>query len=176
MSENEDKSESALTQPLPIPRYERLFGRAEAAAAIEDVIASATHSLRIFDTDLSDRGFGSPARIERLKNYLLSSRDNKIRVVLHDISKLEQSCARFMILFRQHPNAIVIHQTTEKAKHASDPTIIADDHSYWHLLHFEQPRSILQLRSEEETAPMIERFEQIWEASEMGISSSTLGL
>jgi hypothetical protein len=178
MSEKETQSEPPLSQsvPLPIPKYERLFGRAEASSAIEEVIGLATHSLRIFDTNLSDRGFGSPARIERLKNYLLSSRDNKIRVVLHDISQLEPSCARFMALFRQHPSAIVIHQTTEKAKHASDPIIIADSHSYWHLLHFEQPRSILQLRSEEETAPMIERFEQIWEASELGISSSTLGL
>jgi hypothetical protein len=170
-----DEASNSVTGNLPIPHYERLFGREEALSGIDKVLSLATKQLRVFDITLADRGFNSPARIEQLKNYLLRSRDNKLRIVLHDVHKLDSECTRLVNLARQFPSAVQIQKTLDKAKHAADPLIIADDHSYWHLLHFEQPRSILQLRHELETAPWIERFEQLWEASEP-YSLTSLGL
>jgi hypothetical protein len=168
-------ADNSLKSDLPIPHYERLFGREEAFTAIDKVLALATKQLRVFDMTLADRGFNSPARIELLKTYLLRSRENKLRIVLHEVYKLDSECTRLVNLARQFPSAVQIQKTLDKAKHAADPLIIADDHSYWHLLHFEQPRSVLQLRHELETAPWIDRFEQLWEASEP-YSLTSLGL
>ena len=46
-------------------------------------------------------------------------------------------------LLRQIPASISIHRTMGQARDASDPFVVADDHSVWHLQHHGQPRAIV---------------------------------
>jgi len=51
--------------------YRQLAGIAESQEAIDQVIGVAERTIRIFDISLSNRGFNTPARAERLREFLV---------------------------------------------------------------------------------------------------------
>lgn len=160
----------------PQPVYRPLFGNAESQAAIDEVIAAAGRTLRIFDTTFSGRGYNSPQRIERLRSFLVAGRAHRILIALHDTDPLERECPRLLALLRQFPMSIEIHRTLQQARKAMDPFVVADDHSVWHQLHHEQPRAIVALHSPADAMPIAQRFDEIWDLSEPAVSATTLGL
>jgi hypothetical protein len=171
MSQEHEPSREA-SQPV----YRPVFGTAESLAAIDEVIAAAQRSIRIFDITLSGRGFNSPARADRLREFLVRGRAHRLQIALHETELLERECPRLLILLRQFPMSIEIHRTIMQARNANDPCVIADDHSVWHQLHHEQPRAIVALHSPADALPIGQRFDEIWELSEPAVSATTLGL
>jgi len=158
------------------PSYRPLSGIAESLAAIDEVIAAAERSIRIFDIALANRGFNSPARADKLREFLVRGRSHRLHIALHETDGLERECPRLLALLRQFPMSIEIHRTLAQARNATDPFVLADDHSVWHQLHFEQPRAIVALRSPADAMPIAQRFDEIWELSEPAVSATTLGL
>ena len=167
---------SLLDKPDPHAEYRQISGVAESRAAIDEVIATAQKSLAIFDYTLGNRGFGDPARIEKLRHFLLAGRAHRLRIALHDPEVLERHEPRLLMLLRQLPASIAIHRTIGQARNATDPFVVADDLSVWHLQHHDQPRAIVALHSPQDAAPLRDRFEEIWELSEPAISATTSGL
>jgi hypothetical protein len=167
---------SLIDKQEPKPSYRQIEGSAQSRAAIDEVIAEAGKLLSVFDYTLDHRGYGDPARIEKLRHFLLAGRAHRIRIALHEPEVLERNEPRLINLLRQFPAAIAIHRTVGQARNATDPFVVADDHSVWHLLHHDQSRAIVALHSPQDAAPMRDRFEEIWELSEPAIGSSTLGL
>ncbi|MGZ5035914.1 MAG: DUF7931 domain-containing protein [Usitatibacter sp.] len=157
-------------------QYRQVSGIAESLAAIDEVIANAERTIRVFDTTLSNRGFNSPARTAQLRDFLVRGRAHRLMIALHDTELLERECPRLLVLLRQFPMSIEIHRTIAQARTAADPCVIADDHSMWHQLHFEQPRAVVALRSPADVLPIAQRFDEIWDLSEPAVSSTTLGL
>ncbi|HTS84880.1 MAG TPA: hypothetical protein VMG61_07225 [Usitatibacter sp.] len=158
------------------PGYRPISGTAESLAAIDEVIAVAERSIRIFDIALANRGFNSPARAEKLREFLVRGRSHRLHIALHETEGLERECPRLLTLLRQFPMSIEIHRTLAQARNAMDPFVLADDHSVWHQLHFEQPRAIVAIRSPADAMPIAQRFDEIWDLSEPAVSATTLGL
>ena len=156
--------------------YRQISGIGESLAAIDQVVAVAQHTLRIFDISLSNRGFNSPKRADALREFLVRGRAHRILIALHDTEQLVRENARLMALLRQFPMSIEIHRTIAQARSAMDPFVIADDHSVWHQLHHEQPRAMVAIRSPADTLPIAQRFQEIWDLSEPAVSATTLGL
>jgi hypothetical protein len=169
-------SESSGAPPAGEPLYRPITGQAESLLAIDQVIAKAERTIRVFDVSLSNRGFNSPARAAQLRDFLVRGRAHRLLIALHDTDLLERECARLLILLRQFPMSIEIHRTIGQARNATDPCVIADDHSMWHQLHFEQPRAVLALHSPTDVLPIAQRFDEIWDLSEPAVSATTLGL
>jgi len=167
---------TAAPQGAHQPSYRKIFGTAESLAAIDEVIAAAERTIRIFDVSLTNRGFNSPARADRLREFLVRGRAHRLLIALHETLLLERDCPRLLTLLRQFPMSIEIHRTIDEARNATDPCVIADDHSVWHQLHFEQPRAIVALHSPADALPLCQRFEEIWALSEASVSANTLGL
>ena len=157
-------------------RYRPLFGLAESQDAIDQVVGAAERTLRIFDISLSLRGFNTPGRTEQLRQLLVAGRAHRILIALHDTDALARENPRLLALLRQFPMSIEIHRTIAQARNASDPFIIADDHSLWHQAHHTQPRAIVALHSPPDVHPVLQRFEEIWDLSEPAVSATTLGL
>ena len=160
----------------PEPSYKPISGNIELQAAIDGVIDAAQHTLRIFDVSLSQRGFNSPQRVERLRRFLVAGRAHRMLIALHETDLLERESPRLLALLRQFPMSIEIHRTVQQARRAMDPFVVADDHSVWHQLHHEQPRAIVAMHSPADAAPIAHRFDEIWEFSEPAVSATTLGL
>lgn len=160
----------------PKPEYRPLSGLAESQAAIDEVIGAARHTLRLFDISLTGRGFNAPARIERLRSFLVAGRAHRILIALHDTETLDRDATRLLALLRQFPMSMEIHRTLGQARRAADPFLLADDHSVWHQLHYEQPRAIVALHSLPDAVPLGQRFDEIWELSEPCALGRVLGL
>ncbi|MBL8518843.1 MAG: hypothetical protein JNM76_17910 [Betaproteobacteria bacterium] len=154
-------------QPVDAGKTRRdiLSGDREALVAIDTVIATAKRTLLVFDIGLKVRGYNSPQRCEVLRKFLLSSRDNRIRIALHEPRGLEADCPRLLNLMQQFQSGIRIHQTMGVACSAEDPFVIADDAAYWHKLHYQHPRSVLVMHDLQDTLALTERFNEIWESS-----------
>jgi hypothetical protein len=158
------------------PSYRQLGGIADSLEAIDQVIGAAERTIRIFDSTLSNRGFNGPARAEKLREFLVRGRAHRLFIALHETDALERENPRLLTLLRQFPMSIEIHRTLAQARNAADPFVLADDHSVWHQLHFEQPRAIVALHSPMDALPIAQRFEEIWDLSEPAVSATTLGL
>jgi hypothetical protein len=170
-------TDTNLPEPAkPEPSYRRLSGIAEAQEAIDQVIAAAQTTIRVFDVSLSNRGFNSPQRTEALRQFFLAGRAHRLLIALHEPDTLVRDCPRLLQLLRQFSMSIEIHRTLDQARTAFDPFIIADDHSVWHQHHFEQPRSIVALHSHVDATPILQRFDEIWDKSEPAVSATTSGL
>ncbi len=163
-------------QGAPEPDYRPITGYAESIAAIDEVIAAARHTIRIFDVSLANRGFDGPARIEKLREFVVAGRAHRLLIALHETDPLVRECPRLLGLLRQFPMSIEIHRTVGEACKASDPFVLADDHSVWHQLHHTQPRAIVALHSPPDALPIAQRFEEIWQLTEPAVSATTLGL
>jgi hypothetical protein len=169
-------SDKPDSKPPSEPVYRPVFGPVESLAAIDEVIGAAQRTLRVFDTTLSNRGFNSPARAAQLREFLVRGRAHRLLIALHETELLERECPRLLVLLRQFPMSIEIHRTIGQAREATDPCVIADDHSVWHQLHFAQPRAIVALHSPADALPISQRFDEIWDLSEPAVSATTLGL
>ena len=166
-----------MTNPdHPEREHNTLTGIKEASEAIDHVIAAATRQLSIFDDRLENRGYESPARIEAMRRLLLAGRMHKIRIALHEPEVLQRTQPRLLALLREFPSAIEIHRTVGEARNAHDPFVIADDHSAWHRLHQDHPRSVVALHSPPDVHGLVNRFGEIWELTEPAVSATTLGL
>jgi hypothetical protein len=164
------------TEKRAEPSYRHLAGITDSLEAIDQVVAVAERTLRIFDISLSNRGFNTPKRADALREFLVRGRAHRILIALHETELLERENARLLTLLRQFPMSIEIHRTLAQARNATDPFVIADDHSVWHQLHYEQPRAVVALHSPADTLPIAQRFDEIWDLSEPAVSATTLGL
>ena len=160
----------------PEPGYRHITGIAESQAAIDEVIGVAQRTIRVFDIALANRGFNTPARTDRLRQFFVAGRAHRLLIALHETENLEREAPRLLALLRQFPMSIEIHRTLAQARNAMDPFVVADDHSVWHQHHFEQPRATVAIQSPADAMPVAQRFEEIWELSEPAISATTLGL
>lgn len=150
-----------------------------AREAIDRVVASAKLQLRIFDEDpahLRDRGFATPARIDALRQFLLGGRNRTVTLVLHETRSIESELPRLVALIGQFSGQVPIRRTAGRAREAHDPLVIADDHSFWHKLHVDHPRSVGSFNHPIDALPLIERFGEIFESSEVATAGTSLGL
>ena len=144
--------------------------------AIDEIISAAQRRIVIFDRDLTDGGYNSALRFNRLKVFLLSDRRNRIDIALHQSENLERDCTRVMVLLRQFPYAIRIRRTLPEAQRIQDGFIVADGIHYVHRFHFDHPRALLSLHDESGGSLFQRRFEEIWNYSEPAATATVLGL
>jgi len=165
------------TTPEGPPGERRLIAtRAEFQAGITEIIAAATRTIRIFDPDLAEFGFNTPALEEKLKDFLLASRANRLQIVVHDIAYISGSCPRLLRLLRQFSHAVTINQTHDAIRNVDDVLMVADDAHYLRRPHHEQPNGVIVLHDAGETRGWLNRFNEIWEQSSPAVSATTIGL
>jgi hypothetical protein len=153
-----------------------LASRADFRAGFEEVLKHVKHELRIFDPDLAEYGFNSPATEELLRNFLLGLRTNRLRIVVHDTGYITQSCPRLLRLLQDFSHAILIHQTDEAIRNLDDVLVVADDEHYLRRPRNDQPKGVLMLGDAAETRGWLNRFEEVWARSAQAVSATTVGL
>ena len=156
------------------PRLVELSTVAEQIDAIDNLIALAKQQIRVFDQDLSQTGWNSAARADRLAAFLVRGR--RLDIIVHDTRYLAGACPHMLNLLRNYGHALTIYQTGPEGKVATDPLLIVDGRHYLHRFHFEQPRAALGIDQPEQTQPLASRFDEIWATGEAGLSGTVLGL
>jgi hypothetical protein len=161
------------------PPYRLMDSNIDARVAIADVLASAKQELAIFDrtpTSLREREYGTIAATERMRQLLLGGKLRKIRIALNETQGIESELPRLVALLGQFGGQVAIHRVLGAAREVQDVLCIADDHSVWRKPVYTHPRSILRLGDIVEAKPYIERFNEIWSASELAVTDRQAGL
>src|SRR6188768_2993713 len=125
----------------PSPREQMLDTLAALAGAIDELAGLAQQRLQVFDVDLAQGGWQSAARAQALGAFLRRGRHARLDVIVHETRFIETSCARLLVLLRQHAHAVTIYRTSGEARKAMDPLIIADGRHFLHRFHVDQPRA-----------------------------------
>jgi len=158
-----------------MPGERKLEGNAAYEEALDELIADATHTVRIFDRRIST-AFNTPQRYELLRRLLLAKRTNRIRIVLHETGNIVRDCPRLMMLLRQFSHGLVIHQTLPAARGVYDPFAIADEARFVHRFHYNDVRGAATFGDVAATQLLRKRFEEIWQASAPTVTAHPSGL
>jgi hypothetical protein len=169
-----DSSTSDTADALA-PREWRVDSIAAQTAAIDQLLALAATRVRVFDVDLSQCGWNTPARSTLLADFLRGP-DAMLELVVHDTRWLEAHGARLMQLLRQFGHAMTVYRTGAEARHAMDPLLIVDDRHFVHRFHIDQPRASVAVNLPQLAKPLVARFGEIWATGEPGLAGTVLGL
>ncbi|HEV2220479.1 MAG TPA: hypothetical protein VGV08_07965 [Casimicrobiaceae bacterium] len=144
--------------------------------AQDELVALARHQIKLFDIDLSWGGWNGAARCDALSQFLRRDRAARLSVIVHDTHWLEAAGARLCAMLRRHADAMALYRTGPEARAAMDPLLIVDDLHFLHRQHIAWPRATLSIGNAERARPLVQRFDEIWETGEPGLSGSVLGL
>ncbi len=142
---------------------------------IDEVITLAQYELRIFEQQLGI-AYNSRARHDALRHFLLSSQRSRLRIIVHDVATIEGDCPRMLELLRTFTHAVAIHETQPQAKSVYDPFVVADESHSVRRFHFDNLRGLYARDDPIEAHTLVERFEEIWEASAPAVNATTIGL
>jgi len=165
-------------EPVPperMPGERPLEGRIAYEQALDELIANAAHTVRIFDRNIG-HGFNSPQRCESLRQLLLARRTNRVYLVLHDTANIVRDCPRLTMLLRQFSRSVSIRQTLPEARGVYDPFAIADDTRFVHRFHYDGGRGIATAGDVAATSLLLKRYGEIWQASAPALAATTIGL
>lgn len=164
-------------EPVPPERMpgERPFeGRFAYEQALDELIANAAHTVRIFDRNIG-HGFNSLQRYELLQQFLLAKRANRVYLVLHDTANIVRDCPRLITLLRQFSQGVSIRQTLPEARRVYDPFAVADDTRFVRRFHYDGWRGVATV-GVPATSLLLKRYEEIWHASAPALAATTIGL
>lgn len=164
-----------FTRNLPHAQYRRFQGMREYEALIDQLIPRTQSRIRIFDRSLS-RAYNAPERYELLRQFLLANRLNRLLIVLHEVDKIDRYQPRMFQLLEQFSDAVSIRRTLQAARHVYDPFVIFDASHYLHRFHYDHLRAAQGMDDILGTQQLLDRFNEIWEASAPAVSSTVSGL
>ena len=144
-------------------------------AAVDRLIGMALGRIRIFDRQLA-RSHNAAARIAALRTFLLAAPSNRVAIVVHDAERIRTDCPRLVTLQRHFAHALSIHRTQSIARGVYDPFCVVDGSHYARRFHFDTLRGTLVLNDAEGAGELVQRFEEIREASQPAVTGTTLGL
>lgn len=159
-----------------LKQHHMLSGEVAYEQAINDVIGHAQRNLRIFDIDLAKGGYSGLKRYDALRDFLMRSRANRLVIVLHETEYLTQRCPRLMNLLKIHSHAISILQTSDHARAANNPFVIADETHYVHRFHNSGARFLLAIHDPIGARQLEERFGHLLEGARPAAFANATGL
>lgn len=146
-------------------------------AAVDRLLSSAQHELRIYDHNLSSLRLESPERLEQLKRLCQGNHHGvAIRIGVRSGQAIRQKHPRLLQFLATFGHRVAAQETPAQLAHLRDSMLIADDHSA--LIRFDQDhaRSKLLLAETDEILGYANRFEEIWREGGEVISGTTIGL
>ena len=148
----------------------------EYAAALDRVIALATDEILVFDDDLSVGGWGTIARTDALQSFLLEKRLARLRIIVHDTLFIERSLPRLVRLLRNFSHKLEILRTVGDGRNAWDGFALVDRLHFVHRFHLDSTRGELSLHNPLKAQQLRERYDEIVQHTESGVTATQLGL
>ena len=156
-----------MTEPagLPIAEYRRFESTREYEALLDGFIPQTQRAIRIFERRLS-RAYNTPARFELLRTFLRSHRENRLFIVVHESNNIDGECSRLVQLSQVFGHAVKIKRTLRLARQIYDPFAIFDASHYLHRFHYDRMRAAVGTHEVNGASELLDRYNELWEASE----------
>lgn len=149
---------------------------AEYDSAVQDVLALATHSLLIFDTDLSTLKLDRPDRLLLLRQFLSADRGHSVQIALLSADHLRRNCPRLMELLASHAHNLSIIECPPHLATLNDSLILADSRHGTIRFNKDHARAKVIINDVEACTPYQHRYDQIIEEGGTPVTPTTLGL
>jgi len=175
MSNSDDARAEPPTIGSLLKQEQPLSGVAEYESAIDRILGLTLGRLRIFDRRLG-RAYNSAQRMDLMRSLLLANKSNRIQIVVHEADNIRTDCPRLVALQRQFGHAMAIHRTQSLARGVYDPYCVADGSHYARRFHYDSPRGVLVLNDPEFAGDLVQRYQEIWDASQAAVTGTRLGL
>jgi hypothetical protein len=160
---------------LPHANYERFESMRQYESMFDELIPQTQRVIRIFDRT-PGASYNTPARCDLLRDFLRADPLNRLFVVVHDADTLPRVCPRFMALLQRYGHVAKLRQSPRAARHLYDPFVIFDASSYLHRFHHDHMRYARGLDDVDGTQQLLERFEELWDASKPASAGGVVGL
>ncbi|MCX7137468.1 MAG: hypothetical protein NTW47_12760, partial [Proteobacteria bacterium] len=158
--------------PERMPGERKLAGVIAYDEALDELIANAAHTIRIFDKNIG-RNFNTPQRYDLLGKFLLAHRTSRVKIVLHETANIVRDCPRLILLLKRFSHGLAIHQTLPAARRVYDPFAVAGDTRFVRRFHHTDMRGAATIGDVAATSLLVKRFDEIWEASTPAVAATT---
>ena len=165
---------SSIQSPLPHAQYERFESLRQYEEMLDALIPQTQRIIRIFDKSLT-RSFNDSARCSLLREFLRGDSSNRLYVVLHEVDRIS-ACPRFVALLQHFSHSAKVRQTPRSARHIYDSFVIFDASHYLHRFHHNHMRYARGLNELVGAQQLLDRYGELWEASQAAAATGVLGL
>lgn len=163
-------------QAGPAPERTLISTRREYVESIARLLALARHEIRIFDPDLTDLGLNSEEQYRVLHQFFVRGRTQRLYIAVHDTAFVSRRAPHLMRLLATFSGNMLINKTQGDAARVQDCFVLIDEEHFVRRRVAAQPRGALYLNDPREARGMRERFDEIWESSQLAVYASTVGL
>lgn len=163
--------EDAILEPDKIIVGEQLY-----SDAISLVLQRAQQKLCIFDQDLSRGGFSSLEKFKLLQHFLTSNIASELSIIVHDASYFQNKCPRLLGLLEIYAHKMRVRVTNTSVRHVKDCFILADNQHYIKRIHIDQARFKYAFDDAASVEVLNNRFTELRDVTEDGITLRPLGL
>lgn len=153
-----------------------VLGERNYEAALDLVISKAERELLIFDQHLRTGAYNTVKRYDMLREFLNKSPNNRIIMVLHEATFLQNQCPKLLDLLKTYGHVMSVLMTNDHAKIAKDCFVIADDKHTVRRIHIDHARFRYTLDDAETAASLRMRFDELAAETTEPVSITKLGL
>jgi len=148
----------------------------EYESATQKILALVTHTLRIFDENLSTLKLDRPERTAALREFLNANPKHSLQIAVQDATPLRLHSPRLMALLVTYSHNLQIIECPPHLAVLSDSLILADGKHGVVRFHKTQARGKAIIDDIEECAPYLLRHEQILAEGGTPVIGRSLGL
>jgi hypothetical protein len=148
----------------------------EYTSAVQEILELTTHTLRIFDENLSTLKLDRPEHIATLRQFLSASPKHLLQIAVLDSGHIRNHSPRLMELLVTYSHNLQIIECPPHLAGLNDSLIFADGKHGLVRFHKDQARAKLIIDDIEECTPYLHRHDQILEEGGSPVSGRSLGL
>ena len=144
--------------------------------ALDTLLSSANRLIRIYDWDLSDGGYETPARIELLNQFCKQGGRRDVRILLADDTYLKRHAGQMMHLLSVWGHVLQVRVRDSEPPPAKDCFVLVDDYGVLKRFEKGQSKGVMRLDSRGDVVELGIRFDSEWDRAAGRVSAHTLGL
>lgn len=145
--------------------------------AVLELLESACHAIVLFDPDLAETGIESARGIELLSGFCdRALRTDALRIAVHDAGYIKRDCPRLLNVVARYGHRMSVRVTTRQYHDWLQPYMIVDNKHVVTRFHHDRPRGKISQDAPDVAAPLLTRFEAMWEQAQPGPTGIPLGL
>ena len=144
--------------------------------ALDQLMATAEHSIRIYDRDLPTGDFNSKARYERLHDFCLAGGARRIEILLDDTAYVQNRCPRLMTLLRDFSHVIEIRQIEPDSERPDYGFALGDRSAVLKRFDMDAMHGQFDPDDAANAAMLHQQFDLLWQRAAGSVSTTTLGL
>lgn len=145
-------------------------------AAIDIVIAEAQEELLIFDENLAKGNYKGLKRFNLIQDFLNKVPHSRLTMVLHRTDYFTHECPRLFALLKIYGHKMMVYTTNDEAKVAKDTFVVADKKHYVRRFHIDQARFKYNLNDAQNSADIVNRFNELLQQTQETVTPTNLGL